>query len=490
MPEAQDPLEPVPWRPVGAICGGTFALLMVVSTRYGWHRDELYFLEAGKHHLAWGYVDQPPFTPFVARLADQIAPGNLAVLRLLPAFTAVATIILGTLIARELGARRSGQIVACGSMAAGGFALGVGHILSTAAFDLTAWMALLWIALRLLRTDEPRWWLAFGAVSGAALLNKDLVPLLAVALLIGLVVDRRWALLWSPWLLAGGALALLIASPNLLWQADHGWPQRDMAEALSKRLAGENRSTLIPLQILFAGPLFIPVLWSGAKTLATGAWARPYRTLLWTWVAGIVITFVTAGRPYYVLPLTTVVLLVGFVDWAQRGRVRTLGWILVPSAAITIVLAVPVLPVSAVKVTATVNEAVAETVGWPELVDQVADVVHGLPPEEQGHVVLLTLTYGEAGAIDRFGPARGLPRAYSGHNGYADFGQPTDPDAVVVGVIFRPERLELFFDRCEVVARVDNGHDIENDNQGQPITVCRGLNTPWPEVWEQLRRLS
>ena len=109
---SQTPLEPVPWRPVAAICGGIFVLLMAVSTRYGWHRDELYFLEAGKHHLAWGYVDQPPFTPFVARLADQIAPGNLAVLRLLPAITAVTTIVLGTLIARELGARRSGQIVA------------------------------------------------------------------------------------------------------------------------------------------------------------------------------------------------------------------------------------------------------------------------------------------------------------------------------------------------------------------------------------------
>ena len=179
-------------------------------------------------------------------------------------------------------------------------------------------MTLLWIAVRLLRTDQPRWWLAFGGVAGVALLNKDLVVLLAVALLIGMVVERRWALLRSPWLLAGGALTLLVAAPNLLWQADHGWPQRDMAEALSERLAGENRSTLIPLQLLFAGPLFVPVLWSGAKALATATWARPHRALLWTWIAGVVIAFITAGRPYYVLPLTTVILLVGFVDWAQR----------------------------------------------------------------------------------------------------------------------------------------------------------------------------
>ena len=109
MSEADQPLEPVPWRPVAAIGGSIFVLLMAVSTRYGWHRDELYFLQAGKHHLAWGYIDQPPFTPFIARLADQIAPGNLAVLRLLPAVTAVATIVMGTLIARELGRRATGR---------------------------------------------------------------------------------------------------------------------------------------------------------------------------------------------------------------------------------------------------------------------------------------------------------------------------------------------------------------------------------------------
>ncbi len=490
MSEAERPLEPVPWGPVAAIGGAIFVLLMAVSTRYGWHRDELYFLQAGKHHLAWGYIDQPPFTPFIARLADQIAPGNLAVLRLLPAVTAVVTIGMGTLIARELGASRGGQIVAAGSMAAGGFALGVGHLLSTAAFDLTAWMTLLWIAARLLRTDQPRWWLAFGGVAGVALLNKDLVVLLAVALLIGMAVERRWALLASPWLPAGGALALLIAAPNLLWQADHGWPQREMAEALSERLAGENRSTLLPLQLLFAGPLFVPVLWSGAKALATAPWARPHRTLLWTWVAGVAIAFITAGRPYYVLPLTTVVLLVGFVDWAQRGRIRLLTWILVPSAAITIVLAVPVLPVSGVKVTAVVNEAVAETVGWPELVDQMAGVVRSLPPEEQEHVVLLTGSYGEAGAIDRFGPSRGLPRAYSGQNSYADFGRPTDDHAVVVAVRIYPAELEPWFGSCAIVDHVDNGLDIDNEVQGEPIVVCRDQRVPWSRIWPELRFLS
>jgi MFS family permease len=490
MPDEADDLEAVPWRPVGAICVALIALLLLVARRYGWHRDELYFLEAGKHHLAWGYIDQPPFTPFVARLADAVAPGNLVVLRTAPALAAGVTVLLAALIARELGASRAGQVAGAGAMAACGFALGVGHILSTAAFDLTAWMALVWCAARLLRTGDPRWWVAFGGISGLALLNKDLVPLLVAALLVGLLTERRWELLRSPWLAVGGSLALAIAAPNLLWQADHGWPQRDMARALSERLGGENRGTLIPLQLLFSGPLMVPVLWAGARALAGATWARPYRALLWTWLAGVVLCFATAGRPYYVLPLTVVVLLAGAVAWVREGRTRLLAWLLVPSAVVTVVLAVPVLPLRAVNVTATVNEAVAETVGWPQLVDQLASVVHRLPSGEQRSVVLLTRTYGEAGAIDRFGPARGLPHAYSGHNSYADFRRPSDDGATVVAVRYDASGLEQWFRSCRQVATVDNGLDIDNEVQGAPIVVCRGLRTTWAQTWPEMRFLS
>jgi 4-amino-4-deoxy-L-arabinose transferase-like glycosyltransferase len=487
---AAPPLEPVPWRWVGLIAAATTALLLLVARRYGWHRDELYFLEAGRHHLAWGYVDQPPFTPLLARLADWVAPGNLVVLRTPPAVAAGVTVVLGALVARELGGDRRAQVAAAAALACCGFPLGVGHLLSTAAFDLTAWMALLWLTARLLRTDEPRWWLAFGAVAGLALWNKHLPVLLAITVVAGLAAAGRWRVLRTWWLPAGGALALLLVLPNLLWQADHGWPQLDMAEALSERLAGENRATLLPLQLLFAGPLLVVVLWAGARALATDERLRAHRALLWMWPIGLAITFATAGRPYYVLPLTVVVLLAGVVAWVRRGRTRLLTAMLVASTVTAVPLALPVLPTSAVEVTGVANEAAAETIGWPELVDQVATVVGGLPTADREHVVLLTLTYGEAGAIDRFGPARGLPPAHSGHNGYADFRQPSDPDAVVVAVRYRPEALRPWFDTCERVGRVDNGLDVDNEVQGTPIVVCRGLQRPWPEVWDDLRRLS
>lgn len=486
----RDDLEPVPWGPVGAVAGAVVLLLLAVANRYGWHRDELYFLEAGRHHLQWGYVDQPPFTPFVARVADAVAPGNLVVLRLLPALTTALTIVLGVLIARELGARRRGQVLAAAAMASGGFLLGVGHLLSTAAFDLTAWTALLWCAARLLRTGCPRWWLAFGAIAGAAMLNKDLVVLLAGSLAVGLVVERRWRLLWTPWLAAGVAVAAVIALPNLLWQADHGWPQQDMARALSERIGDENRVTLLPLQLLFAGPLLVPVLWAGARWLGGDATARRFRALLWAWPAAIVAALVTGGRPYYVLPLTTLVLLAGIVARERRGATRRIPWLIVPNAVVSVLVGLPVLPVSAVNATAALNEVAAEQVGWPELVDQLAAVVRALPADEQASVVLLARTYGEAGAIDRFGPARGLPPAHSPHNGYADFRVPTDDDATVVVVRWDVHGMGQWFESCEQVATVDNGRDVDNEVQGAPILVCRGLRGTWPDVWEQLRFLS
>lgn len=465
------------------------ALLLALARRYGWHRDELYFLEAGKH-LAWGYVDQPPFTPAVARLADWVAPHNLVVLRVLPALATGVTVVLGGLIVREMGGGRRAQIGGTAAVAAGGFALGAGHLLSTATFDLTAWMALLWTTARLLRTRDPRWWVTFGAIAGASMLNKNLLPLLCGALLVGLIVERRRDLLLSPWLAVGVLLALLIASPNLVWQAQHDWPQLEMARVLSRRLAAENRATLLPLQLLFVGPGLIGLLWRGARTLARDESASAFRPLLWAWPAGLLGALITGGRPYYVVPLTIVVMLAGIVPTERKGRLGRMPRYLVPNLAFSVLFALPVLPLSATTVTAQLNEAVAETVGWPELARQVAGVVADLPPAEHSHVVLLTLTYGEAGALDRFGPALGLPAAYSPHNSYADFRQPTDAEATVVAVRFAWGYLARFFDRCDLVGTVDNGLGIDNEVQGTPIVVCRGLRCTWPALWDELRFLS
>lgn len=479
----------MPWRAVLAVAGAAVVVLVLVSPNYGWHRDEVYFLAAGQH-LAWGFVDQPPLAPAVARLAHEIAPGSLPALRLIPALVTGVTIVLGALLVRELGGRRAAQIVGALAMASTGFVLGSGHQLSTTVFDLAAWMGLITIAACLLRRTDPRWWVPFGAVTGAALYNKHLVVLLAGALGIGLVIERRWDLLWSPWLVAGAGLTLLIASPNLWWQATHGWPQLEMARVLSDRIGGESRLQMLPVQVLLVGPPLVLLLWRGVRWLHRDPRAQPFRPLLWAWPAGLAMAFVTGGRPYYVVPLALTAMLAGVVATAQANRLSRLPWLIGVNAVATMLIALPVLPVDAVRLTGMLNSSHVESIGWPELADQVAAVVETLPEDERGRAILLTLSYGEAGALAIYGPDRDLPPVYSPHNSYADFGQPTDDHAVVVAVRFAPEHLEPHFSSCEHAATIDNGIDLANEVQGAPVNVCRGLHGSWTDLWEQLRFLS
>lgn len=477
-------------RGVWVIAGGVVALLLAVAGRYGWHRDELYFLEAG-HHLDWGYIDQPPFTPFVARLADEVARRNLVVLRLAPAIAAGAITVLGTMLLRELGASRRVQVGAAGVVAASGFVLGVGHLLSTATFDLLAWMGALVLIARLLRTDVPRWWVPIGAVVGLAMLNKYLIVLLVASVIVGLVLERRWRLVLTPWAVAGAGLALVLSAPNLLWQAANGWPQLDMADALAERLAGENRATLLPLQVVFFGPVVVFLLWRGAAWLGRSPDAVHFRPLLWAWPTGLVLTFVSAGRPYYVFPLTLAVGLTGVLATERRGiDVRRLVPFIIANAVISVVLALPVLPLEWAGAVAAVNETNAETIGWPELAEQVGDVVDSLPADERADAIILAASYGEAAALEMHRDDEDLPPVYSGHNSYADFAQPSDDDATVVAVRYPADRLTEVFGDCRQVATIETPHDTPNEIRGTPIHVCRGLRGTWNQLWPQLRHLS
>lgn len=474
---------------VWLIAGLVVLILLAVASRYGWHRDELYFLQAGRH-LAWGYVDQPPLTPLLARVADAISSGNLVVLRVFPAMTAGGIVVVGAVTVGEMGGNRRAQLAGAGVVAAGGYLLGVGHLLSTATFDFLAWMVLLWVTARMLRTADPRWWILFGVVSGAALLNKSLIVLLGVAILAGLAVVRRWDLLVSPWLLLGAVLAAAIAAPNLYWQASHGWPQLEMSQAIARRTGTENRFLLIPLQVVFVGPAFLGLMRRGVGWMRRGG-GQTYQVFLWAWLVGMSLTLLTGGRPYYPVPLTVMAVLAGVVAYQESGNdPRLLRKPILINAVFSALIALPVLPVSFANVPSTVNETLAETIGWPELVNQVADLVDSLPDIDRESTVILTSSYGEAGAIDLFGPKHGLPPAYSAHNSYADFRQPDDEAATTLAVGYRVATLESYFRSCEEVAEVDNGYGIDNEAQGKPLVVCHGLISDWDDTWPKLRHLD
>jgi 4-amino-4-deoxy-L-arabinose transferase-like glycosyltransferase len=479
--------------PVAAIVGAHVAVLATVAGRYGHHRDELYFLEAAQH-LALGYVDQPPLIPLLARVQVELLGTSVASLRVVPALISGATVLLAARLAAELGGGRGAQMLAAGAVAGAAFVLTVGHLLSTATVDFALWLALIVVGVRLLRTDEPRWWMAFGAVAGVALWNKQLVVLLAVALVGGLVVERRWHLLGSRWLLAGGVLALLIASPTIVWQSLSGWPQLEMAQALSARLGRENQALLVPMQLLMLGPLLVPIAVAGIRWLWREDEPRHrFRPLLWAYAIALVLTFATGGRPYYPLPLAAALVVAGTVALTRGdGGRRWVAAAVAINAVASLPLALPLLPVEVIGWTpiAAVNDTHAETVGWPELVDTVAAVVSSLPPADRGSAVLLTGSYGEAGALDRYGPAAGLPQAYSGHNSYWHWRTPPDSATTVIAVRLPEDVLAEHFRTCEPAARIDNGVGLDNEAQGQPIWTCRGLRRSWRDTWPDLRHYN
>ncbi len=492
---------PVAWAPLGVLSALVALILVAVAGRYGYHRDELYFLRAG-HQPAFGYVDQPPLTPLLARAMDAVFPGSLTGLRLPSAISAGLVVLLTGLTAREFGAARRGQLLAAACTAVGAFPLAVGHLLSTTTFDLLAWTALTWLLARALRDGGPAW-PAAGLVAGIGLENKWQPAFLLGAVLLGvLAVGPRRALasVW-PWL--GGALAALLWAPNLVWQAQHGWPQMELARAIAAGSSGTSQPwyVFVPFQFLLISPVLVPVWGTGWWRLLHSPALRPWRAFPVAYVLLAVLFLVTGGKPYYLGGMYPVLLAAGaqpVADWAWAGggrrgsrRLRTglLAAALALSLAVSAFLFLPLVPVDRLADTpiVAVNYDAGETVAWPRFADTVRRVRAQLPAGEQ--VVVLTRNYGEAGAIDRYAPDLGP--AYSGHNSYWSWGPPPESarSAVVVGR-FSAAQLHRWFGSVRQVTTFDNGLRVDDDEQGVPIWIVGDLHSSWSQMWGQLRHLG
>ena len=478
-----------------AVAGVVALVLVSTSSGYGYHRDELYFLEAG-HHLAWGYADQPPLTPLIARLMSALPPESLVVLRLPSALAGGAVVWITGLLARDFGARPAGQVLAAACMAVSSLLLAVTHLLSTSTFDLLAWTLLSWLVVKVLRGGDQRLWLLVGAVAGIALLNKLLVVFLLAGLAVGLLAVGPRGVLRSPLLWAGALLAMAIWSPNLIWQATNGWPQLELSRAIASGSSGtsEPAALFVPYQLVLISPLLVPVWVAGLVRLLRDPQLRSARAFAVAYLLLAVVFLFTGGKPYYLGGLYPVLLAAGAVPairWMEGGsRRRTLvAAALVLSAAVSVPLMLPVVPAQHLHATPIVdiNYDAGETVGWPGFADTVAGVFASLPDAEQETAVVLTGNYGQAGALDRYGD---LP-VYSGHNSYWTWGPPPeDRGATAVVVGYDEALLRTHFAQVTQVARIDNGLALDNDEQGRPVYVCRDRQTPWSQLWPRLRRLG
>jgi len=493
-----------PRVPVLALAAGLGAALLALSGRYGPHRDEMYFLAAGRH-LAWGYPDQPPLAPALARLMDTVAPGSLPVLRAPSALCAAAVVVLTGLMSRELGAGPRGQVVAAGCAAVSSLVFQTGHLLSTATLELVAWAAVTGLAAGAVRTGADRLWLPAGVALGVGAVANALAAALGLGLLAGVLLAGPRRLLASPWVWAGAVVAAACAAPYAGWQAAHGWPQLHLAGAIAAGQSGSSQSRLLllPYQLLLVSPVLAPVWIAGLWRLLRHADARPWRFLGVCWVVLAALFLVAGGKPYYLGLLLPLLLAAGAVPaerWLARGRARLREGLLVAAYALSVLIGgaitLPLLPVDLVGRSGVVvaNYDAGETIGWPAFAATVARAYDALPATDRQRAVLLSANYGEAGAIDRYGPALGLPHAYSGHNAYGLWGPPpSGAQPVVVAGYGDPAtaaRVTRWFAGCHVVARIDNGHDVDNEEQGAPVRVCARPRQQWSVLWPQVRRLG
>jgi 4-amino-4-deoxy-L-arabinose transferase-like glycosyltransferase len=455
--------------PVFAAVALKCALEFAVSGRYGWHRDELYYAVAGLH-LQGGYVEFPPATALLAALARELSGWSLVGLRTITIVASAGTVLVGALVARELGATRRGQTLAAVVIGFAPGMLGTNLLFQPVALDQLTTMVVLWLALRLALGRGS--WPLLGLAAGSGLETKYTIAVVLVLLIATFVAWRR-DVLRSRGFLLGVAIASVLLVPNLVWEAGHSWTSVHWFLNPPPSGSDETRPQFIVNLILLTAVAF-PVAVAGVVSLVRD---RALRPLGWTVVGTVVAYFVLGGKSYYALPVVAFALAAGAVRldrWATRRRIRVVGAAFVVVGLLVLPLALPVLPLhTAVRygVVKARGDYQSE-VGWPAYVRLVERHAAGTD-------VIVADNYGEAGALELFG--RGLPPVASAAVTMRYWRpQVAGRRALVVGYT---RRAAGFCSGYRVVARISTAND--SDEGGEPIARCT-LRGTLVEVWPSI----
>jgi hypothetical protein len=463
---------------------------------YGFHRDELQFLDDGLH-LRWGFVPYPPLSPLVARIAITLFGVSVWALHLAVAVANMVSLVLVGLMAREMGGRRLAQVLAVV------IALPVGIAFSSLfeynTFDYLAWALTAFFCAKLLRTGNPRWWIAIGASIGLGALAKYSIAFLAVSLLIGLLVlPEQRHFFRSRWLYLGVAAALLIASPNLIWLARHSFITLQMEQFIHNRDIRMGRtSAYFPEQLRYV-MFALPLVFAGLVRLLR---SRRYRLLAFFFLGPLVLMALARGRGYYLLPAYLPLYsaaAVAFESWLlpKRKQLRILwcGLAFLALALNTAFACFMFVPMAApgsrlffwqVKN----NPDIGEEVGWPQFVGAVAQAYHSLAPAERTQLAIFAENYGEAGALVIYGGRYGLPAPISGVNSWHDRGYgPFPPENVLTTGAGLQDELR-YFETCRLAGHFTPPYGIHNDEFrfGQQILLCSHPRFDWAKGWPDMQ---
>jgi 4-amino-4-deoxy-L-arabinose transferase-like glycosyltransferase len=493
-------------RIVLALALAKLLLHLLTYRGYGIFRDELYYLACSRH-LAWGYVEFPPMIAVLTRAVTATLGESLFAVRLLPAVAGAALVALAAMIARELGGGRFAQGLAALSVICAPGWLGNNHILNTNPFEPLFWAGCAWLIIRAIKTGDSRYWLWFGLVAGLGLMNKHATLFFGFAVAVGLLLTpaRKAFAQRNFWI--GGAIAALIFLPNMLWEIQWGWPTLEfLRNAVKYKNAILTPGQFIAAQLLLTGAS-TPVWFAGLWFYFTRR-GRPYRALGLAYLVIAVVLFVLRGKGYYLLPAYPMLLGAGGVLLEEAIGLRAWNWLkpalVTVMLALTLValpLAIPILPPQDfIRYAAWLGfqyaeerhqmgplpQFYADMFGWQNMAEQVAAVFRTLSPEEQAHAAIFGQNYGEAGAIDYFGPRLGIPKAISGHNNYYLWGPgPSDLEVVVV-IGGNPDDARKIFGDVRAAGRITEPYAMPFENN-LTIWVCRQPRVQLRQIWNKLK---
>jgi Dolichyl-phosphate-mannose-protein mannosyltransferase len=481
---------------------------MLTNGRYGYFRDELYFL-ATSDHLALGYVDFAPLIAWLTRFSRLLLGDSLHAIRFLPALAFGTEVLLTGLITREIGGKVWAVLLACLSILVAPVILANGNRLSMNPLEPLFWMGTVYFLLLAINRQQPRLLVWCGVLLGLGLENKHSTVFFLAALVAGLLLSPHRRLLASKWFWVAAAIAFLIALPNVVWQYQHHFPT---LEDLQNVKATHKNVELPPgpfliQQIMMLSPLSALVWVAGLGFLLLNRHAKPWRFVGFTYLVFLAIMMFLKGKDYYLAPIYPMLFAAGGVVWERASELR-LRWLrvalpvaVVVAGAIAAPIVLPILPPDKVppymsrlgiEVSRTENgmksilpQHFADEFGWEEMVEKVASVYHGLPPEEQAKTGIMASNYGQAGAIDFFGPRYGLPKAISGHQNYYYWGprQYTGESLILLG--WSDERARRWCDRVDVGPR--NAPYYGMGWEQYNILTCHGLKKPLAEAWPEFK---
>jgi 4-amino-4-deoxy-L-arabinose transferase-like glycosyltransferase len=477
-------------------------LLLFASRQYGFHRDELALLDNGQH-LAWGYVEYPPLAPFLAHIDLALFGLSLIGIRSFSILVVCLVLLLTALMARELGGSGQAQIVAGLAAVTAPVLFFDGLFLSYETFDYLWWVAIAYCMIRLLKSQDPRWWLAIGAAIGLGAMTKYTMAFEVMGIIAGVLLTPARRFLKSPWLWAGAALAALIVLPNLVWQAQHQFISLHFTFSIHARDIRIGRTGLLSF-LLFQ--LFACTNLAALALWVTGFWfyaRRPegqaYRALAWMAVVPFGLFLVLQGRFYYPAPIYPMLIAAGSYHMERkrqaslgRSPAQPRGWRqftgLAVSSLLIIAIAMPLAPVNSAlgQLEISVISEYREEIGWRELTRTVAEIYQDLPAAERTQAGILAGNYGEAGAIDLYGAAYGLPKAISGIDSYwlRGYGDPPPQTLIVLGL--NQQEVSQIFQSCQLAGHTSNRYGILNEEtRDHPdVFVCRYLRQSWPQFWK------